>query len=64
MKIIIDRFEEDFAVVEVGEKYIDVAREILPPEAREGDIISIEIDAEATNQRRKFIHDEYDDLWE
>lgn len=42
MKIIIDRFEEDFAVVELDEKMYNVPRALFP-EAQEGDTVEITV---------------------
>ena len=53
MKVIIDRFEEEFAVVELSEgKFYDLPRALLPDGAKVGDVISIEIDADETEARR------------
>jgi hypothetical protein len=42
-KGIIDRFEEDWAVVELGNgEFVDVPMHILPPDAMEGSMILIE----------------------
>ena len=54
MKLIIDRFEGEFAVCENEEgKMINISRNKLPKEAKEGDVIIIEkekvyIDVEET----------------
>ena len=41
MKIIIDRFEGDYAVCETEEKkFIDIPKSDIPVEAKEGDILS------------------------
>ena len=42
MKIIIDRFEESIAVVEIDEKMLNVPRELFP-DAREGDTVEITV---------------------
>lgn len=44
MKVTIDRFEGDFAVVEVSESCFANIPKILLPDAKEGDIISITIE--------------------
>ena len=45
MKIIIDRFEGNFAVVEFdeGSGFADMPVELIPPEAREGDVINLSL---------------------
>jgi hypothetical protein len=55
--LIIDRFEGDFAVVEDGEQRAEIKRALLPPRAKEGDVLVLEnevyrVDAEATKARR------------
>lgn len=56
--LIIDRFEGDFAVVEDGEKMINIRREFIEEDACEGDVLSLldsfyTIDRAATEERRK-----------
>ena len=56
--MIIDRFEQDFAVVETDDGMINIEREYLPEDSSEGDVIvptgnGYIIDEEATAQRRK-----------
>jgi hypothetical protein len=40
---IIDRFENNWAVVEYNRKTFNLPRELVPPEALEGDVISIKV---------------------
>lgn len=55
MKVIIDRFENDYAVVEIElGKFVDMPK-ILLPSAKEGDVINIEIDKKETDKRKKNI---------
>lgn len=55
MLVTIDRFEEDFAVVETDSgDYVNLPR-LLVPEAREGDAVRIEIDPSANDERKKEI---------
>ena len=59
MRVIIDRFEKDFAICEKEDMtMIDISRSRLPKEAKEGDILVVEednikIDVEATKVRRE-----------
>jgi hypothetical protein len=59
MQVTIDRFEGKIAVCEKSDRtMINIPREKLPTEAKEGDILIIEgnnikIDSAATAQRRK-----------
>lgn len=55
MKVIIDRFEGDYAVVEVELGVFVNIPKILLPNASEGDVIKIEIDKEDTESRRQKI---------
>lgn len=47
---IIDRFEDDWAVIEYERQTFSLPRKLLPPEALEGDVvaISIKVDVKAT----------------
>ena len=68
MRGIIDRFEGDFAVVELenGEMR-NIKRELVPVEAKEGDVLNIieviSIDNEETEKRRKKIEELTEDMW-
>lgn len=54
MKVIIDRFEGDLAIVEIEEGLFATISKELIPNADEGDIINISIDkTEAKNKREK-----------
>ena len=65
MKVIIDRFEGQYAVVELDNgDFVSVPRMVLPNLADEGDVITIEIDEDATDQRRKRIEGLMEKLWE
>ena len=62
MEIIIDRFEGEYAVVECEEKILNLHRCLLPPEAKEGDILDIHISINvektelAKNKMEKLFH--------
>ena len=52
MRIIIDRFEGNIAVVELEDgSIIDCLKAILPPNAKEGSIIDITVDEKATEEK-------------
>ena len=52
MRIIVDRFEGNSAVVELPNgKTIDCPKELLPSDAKEGSIINILVDKKATNEK-------------
>lgn len=56
MKVIIDRFENDLAVVEIKEGIYANIPKILIPNAKEGDVINISIDNEETKKREEEIN--------
>lgn len=63
VRIIIDRFEGKFAVVELKNKSrINMPKELVPKGAKEGDILEIRIDKEETQRRRKRIENLLKDL--
>jgi hypothetical protein len=64
MKYTIDRFEGKYAVVELeDETMIDIPKCALPAGAKEGDIISVEIDEGETEKRKQYINKLMDDVW-
>jgi hypothetical protein len=64
MKYTIDRFEDKYAVVELENKqFVDIPRSAIPSEAKEGDIINVQVDKEATNKQKKHIENLMNDVW-
>ncbi|SDZ06089.1 Protein of unknown function [Proteiniborus ethanoligenes] len=69
MKGIIDRFEENFAVVELEDNTMqNIPKELLPREAEEGTVIIIDgeriyIDKDETLERKKRIDELFDELF-
>jgi len=64
MKFAIDRYEGDFAVLESKEGEITrVPKNVIPQNAVEGDIISIEIDSNETRNRQKSIRNKMEQLF-
>lgn len=55
MKVIIDRFEGEYAIVEIEVGKIISLPKILVPNAKEGDVIKIEIDKEETEKRKNTV---------
>ena len=53
MKWIIDRFEEEFAVIECDGKCFDVPKKMLPSGAAEGDVLDICVNETETSKRRE-----------
>jgi hypothetical protein len=70
MEGIIDRFEEDFAVVEFpNRKIIDIPKSDLAREAKEGDVIKLvedkwQIDQDATIKRKQEVDELTKGLWD
>lgn len=69
MKGIIDRFEEDYAVVELEDGTMqNISKDILPKDVEEGTIIIIDgdniyIDRDETLERKKRIKDLFNELF-
>ena len=63
MRVIIDRFEGEMAIVELHEGEFYPLPRALVPDAGEGDVISITIDTEATAARKERIGRLMDDLF-
>ncbi len=68
MKGIIDRFEEDFAIIELESmKILSVEKIKIPQEAEEGDVLdigsTITINYKETEKRKKQIDELSNDLW-
>ena len=69
MKLIVDRFEQGYAVCEdENNSYINIDIEKLPSNVKEGDIIIydngiITIDIDATSERKKYIEELTSDIW-
>lgn len=64
MKVIIDRIEGDYAIVEIGVGKIVSVPRILFQNAKEGDVFKIEIDREETNIRKEKIQKLMNNLFE
>ncbi|EMT39850.1 Protein of unknown function [Thermoanaerobacter thermohydrosulfuricus] len=56
---IIDRFEGDWAVIEYGNKTFNFPKELLPQNAKEGDVLifNVLIDEKETENRKKIMED-------
>lgn len=64
MKVIIDRIEGDYAIVEIGVGKIVSVPKMLFQNAKEGDVFKIEIDREETNARKEKIQKLMNNLFE
>jgi flagellar basal body L-ring protein FlgH len=51
----IDRFEGEYALIEMNRRIFHIPKVLLPKNAREGDVITIQItvDKEAASQRKQ-----------
>lgn len=64
MEVIVNRIEGDYLVLELPNgNILDVPKELIP-EAKEGDIITISIDKEKTNTRKKEMQELVDSVFE
>lgn len=66
---IIDRFEGQYALVEIAGIIHSISRRRLPEAAREGDVIVLQgrkwqVDQEATQERQKYLAELAGNLWE
>lgn len=65
MDIIIDRLEDNIAVVEMEDRsMVFIPSCLLPKGSKEGDVISININKAKTNKRKELIESKCKDLWE
>ena len=64
MRVIIDRFEGEFAVVEtVDKKFANLPRRLVPEGAGEGSVLTIEVDSAETKKRRAAAADLMGKVW-
>jgi hypothetical protein len=69
VRAIIDRFEGEFAILELEKEYKKIERVMLPAEVREGDVLFYcgkqwVVDPEATRKRKEEIEKLAEELWE
>lgn len=57
MNWIIDRIENDTAVCEAGDSFIDIPLSAFPDGVKEGDVIALTIDKSQTADRKRKIND-------
>ncbi|SFH29821.1 Protein of unknown function [Desulfotomaculum arcticum] len=64
--LIIDRFEGQYAIIEINRRTFHIPKTLLPKEARPGDVIKVQItvDREATETRKRIINEQADKLFE
>lgn len=64
MKVILDRYEEDYAVVELENGELVNIPKILLENAEEGDIIEIRVLKKETDERKNYLQGLADQLFE
>jgi len=50
---VIDRFEGQWAVIEYGRETFNLPRKMLPTDAREGDVLNINISIDRAESRKR-----------
>lgn len=69
MRVVIDRFEENYAVCEKEDRtMINLEKNLLPNGAKEGDVLvlkneAISIDKASTQKKKNEIDDLMEDIW-
>jgi len=63
MKVIIDRFEGEYAVVELEQGGTAHISAVILAGAKEGDVVSVEVDESETQKRRGKIKRLMDEVW-
>lgn len=64
MDVIVDRIEEGYVIVEIEKGKTSKIGLDLVPSVKEGDVISIIINEDKTEERRKIIEQLMDDVFE
>ena len=65
MRIVIDRIESDMAIVEKEDgSLVQMPKSLIPPEAKEGDILLITVDDEAGINRKQEIVSLMEEVWD
>jgi hypothetical protein len=63
-RIVVERFEGEFAVVELPDRSMEnVPRTLLPEETQEGDVIDIEVNQAATKEKKERIQSLLEEVW-
>ena len=65
MHMIIDRFEGDFAVLEMaGGVMVNVPKTIIPPDAKEGSVLVIQVDTKETEVQLNKVTELMEEIWD
>lgn len=64
--LVIDRFEGEYALIEINRKIFHIPKTLLPKDAREGDVIviNIAVDKKATEKKKKSMSKLADSIFE
>lgn len=63
--MIIDRFEGDYAIIEISNgEFIEIPIIEIPKGAKEGDVLTLSIDRSQTEKRREKIEGLINELWD
>jgi len=67
--IILERFEDDYAFVEINGEMVEIEKYRVNECVKEGDVLRLEDgiyykDNEATKNRKQYIEDKFRDMWE
>ena len=63
MKWIIDRFEENFAIIECNNQYFNIPKNTLPSNVCEGDILDININVAETESKKERLNNRLKNLF-
>ena len=63
MKWTIDRFEEDFAVIECNNKYFNIPKNVLPSDLCEGDLLEITLNVAETKSKKDNLNNRLKNLF-
>lgn len=64
MRLLIDRIEEEVAIMEKEDgSYVHLEKTLIPPEAKEGDVIFIAVDTSNSVDRQEELVSFVDQLW-
>ena len=63
MEVIIDRFEGEYAIVEIDKDKFESLPKVLVPGAKEGDVVKILVDHDTTKKRKEHISGLMDNLF-
>lgn len=63
IKMIVERIENNIAIIEVDDNYIELPLSVLPNEVFEGDVLQIIVDKDATINRKKEVSNKLSKLF-